>query len=123
MGKAAHKALLPLHGLVELRDGPLHPLGHGVEVGGHGGDLVLAADGDPAGEVPRGDGPGSPGQPRQRRGQQPRHGVGRNGAQQGHHAEYPQIGLLLAAAHGIEAGDSMGCAQAELLPVGLHRCG
>ena len=123
VGEAACEPLLPLHRLVELPHGLLHLFRHEVEVLGHRADLVLAPHGRPAGELPGGNGPGGPGQSYQRRGQQPGHRVGRRGAQHRHDGEDPQIGVLLALAHGVEAGDVVGGLEIQGLPGGPHRAG
>ena len=121
MGEAPHKPLLPLYRLVQLGDRLLHLRCHGVEIRRHRPDFVLRQHWRTAGKTAGGDGAGRLAQPRQRPGQGLGHGVGQRRAQQNHHAENPQIGLLLILAGGVERGDIVGGLEVQHVAAGFHR--
>ena len=108
---------------MEFPHGLLHLLRHEVEIPGYRADLVLAADGRPAGKLSGSDGPGGPGEPHQRSGQQPGHRIGEGGAQHRHSGKYAPVGALLALAHGVKPGNIVGGIEIQGFFVGLHRAG
>ena len=118
MGKGAHKALLPLHGALQLIHIHLQLLRHGVEVRRQRADLIAAAAAGPVAQIPVRQLPDSPGQALQRIGQHVGHRPGQNTAHRHQHQENVLAVDLLSFPALIQVADVIGDIQPQHIAAG-----